>query len=116
MGEEHKADQLLAGLANEREVLLAIVSGVGEQALPWRTRNPDWTVRDLLAHILASDADLIWLLEEALRAGTDALRMPGLEGHQREMAHWAEATPQGFAQELRERGNRWRELRGARAR
>lgn len=110
MSEEREEEQLQSDLASEREALLAVVLGVDEQALPWPTRNPDSTVRDVLAHVLASDANLIWLLEEASRSGTRSIRMPGLKGHQREMTRWAEATPQALAQELRERGNRWREL------
>lgn len=113
MSEEREEEQLQSDLASEREALLAVVLGVDEQALPWPTRNPDSTVRDVLAHVLASDANLIWLLEEASRSGTRSIRMPGLKGHQREMTRWAEATPQALAQELRERGNRWRELLAA---
>ena len=105
--------QLQADLAADREALLAVVSGVDEQALKWPTRNPGWTVRDVLVHVLAADADLISLVEAAGRPGTRTLRMPSLEEHQREMARWAEASPQAFAQELRERGNRWRELLAA---
>jgi hypothetical protein len=110
---EREWRQLQAELVAEREALLAVVSDVDEQALAWPTRNPDWTVRDVLAHVVASDADLISLVEAAGRPGTRTLRMPSLEEHQREMARWAEATPQAFAQELRERGNRWRDLLAA---
>ncbi len=110
---EREWRQLQADLAADREALLAVVSGVDEEALGWPTRNPGWTVRDVLAHVLASDADLISLAEAAGRPGTRTLRNPSLEGHQQEMARWAEATPQAFAQELRERGNRWRELLAA---
>ena len=86
------------------------MAGVDEQALSWPTRNAGWTVRDVLAHVLASDADLIALLAEAARSGTGGIRMPGLQEHQREMDRWAEATPRSFARDLRKRGSRWREL------
>jgi uncharacterized protein (TIGR03083 family) len=110
---ERDREQLQAALADEREALLAVASGVDEGSLARPTRNPDWTVRDVLAHVLASDADLVWLLEEAIRSGTRIIGTPGLEGHQREMTRWAGATPPAFARELRERGNRWRELLAA---
>ena len=102
--------RLHAELAAEREALLAVVSGVDDEALTWPTRNPGWTVRDVLAHVLASDADLISLLEAAGRPSTGTLRIPSLEEHQREMAHWTEATPQALAREVRERGDRWQAL------
>jgi hypothetical protein len=107
---ERERRQLGAGLAAEREALLAVVSDVDEQALARPTRNPEWTVRDVLAHVLASDADLISLVEAAGRPDTRTFRHPSLEGHQQEMARWAEATPQAFARELQQRGNRWRDL------
>lgn len=110
---EREREQLQADLADEREALLAVVSGMGAGSLTLSTRNPDWTVRDVLAHVLASDADLIWLLEEASRSGTRTMGTPGLEGHQREMARWAGATPDAFVREVRERGNRWREVLAA---
>ncbi|MCH8815303.1 MAG: maleylpyruvate isomerase N-terminal domain-containing protein [Chloroflexi bacterium] len=103
-------EELRAELAAEREALLAVVPEVDEPALSLPTRNAGWTVRDVLAHVLASDADLIALLEEAARSGTRDLRIPGLEKHQREMARWAEAAPRSFARKLRNRGGRWLEL------
>ncbi len=113
MGQGGEREQLQSELVSEREALLAVVSGVDEPALTWRTRNAGWAVRDVLAHVLASDADLIRLFEEAGRPGIGALRMPGLKGHQREMVRWRTATPRSFAQELRERGDRWRRLLAA---
>jgi hypothetical protein len=113
MKEEREGEQLQGDLADEREALLAVVSGVDQPALARPTRNPDWEVRDVLAHVLASDADLILLLEAAGRPGSRTIAMPGLEGHQREMARWAGATPQAFGRELRELGDRWRELLAA---
>jgi len=105
--------RLHAELTADREALLAVVSGVDEEALTWPTRNPGWTVRDVLAHVLASDTDLVSLLEAAARPGIRTLRVRGLEEHQRDMARWAEATPQVLAQELRERGDRWLALLAA---
>lgn len=97
-------------LTTDREALLAVVSGVEEHALTWPTRNPGWTVRDVLAHVLASDADLISLLEAAGRSSTHPVRHPSLEQHQKEMARWTDATPQMFVQQLRECSDRWRAL------
>jgi hypothetical protein len=102
--------RLHAELTAEREALLAVVSGVEERSLALPTRNPGWTVRDVLAHVLASDADLILLLEAAAHPASQPLQHPGLEQHQREMSRWAEANPEMFVQQLRERADRWREL------
>lgn len=102
--------RLAADLADEREALLAIAAGVAELALAWPTRNSGWTVRDVLAHVLASDADLIALLEAAVHPGPATLAHPSAEQHQGEMARWAEATPGAFVHDLRERAERWREL------
>ena len=110
---ERERGRLHAELTAEREALLTVVSGADEEALAWPTRNPGWTVRDVLAHVLASDADLISLLEAAGRPTTRTLRMPGLEEHQREMARWTEAAPQALAREVRERGDRWQALLAA---
>ena len=110
---EREREQLQDGLAAEREALLAVVAGVDEQALTWPTRNPEWTVRDVLAHVLASDADLIWLLEAAHHSSTRPLRLESLEQHQQEMARWADATPKMFSQQLQERSDHWRELLAA---
>lgn len=100
-------------LTADREALLAVVSGVHDEALTWPTRNAEWAVRDVLAHVLASDTDLILLVEAAGRSSTDHLQLPGLEEHQREMASWIDATPQAFVEQLRERGARWRALLAA---
>lgn len=110
---ERERGQLQGELAAEREALLAVVSGVDEQALTWPTRNPEWAVRDVLAHVLASDADLISLVEGAGLPSTTPLWGRSLEEHQQEMARWADATPQMFAQQLQERSDRWRELLAA---
>jgi hypothetical protein len=110
---KRKREQLQADLAAEREALLTVASDVDAKALSWPTRNSDWTVRDVLAHVLASDADLISLLEAAGRSDADPLRLHGLEQHQREMARWTDATPQALAEEMRQRGDRWRELLAA---
>ena len=118
MGQQRESNerewrQLQADLAAEREALLAVVSDVDEQALTWPTRNPDWTVRDVLAHVLASDADLISLLEAAGRSSTHPLRSRSLVQHQQEMAGWTDAAPQALAEELQQRGDRWQALLAA---
>jgi uncharacterized protein (TIGR03083 family) len=101
-------EELQGELRAEREALLAVVSRVEERTLAWPTRNPGWAVRDVIAHVLASDADLISLVEAAGRSGTDAVGLRGQEAHEQEMARWAEASPEALAAELRERGERWR--------
>jgi hypothetical protein len=110
---EQERKQLQAELATDREALLAVASGVVERDLARRTRNPGWAVRDVLAHILASDADLISLLEATDNSSADLIRINSLEQHQEEMARWIDATPQALAQGLRERGDRWRNLLAA---
>jgi hypothetical protein len=67
----------------------------------------------VLAHVLASDADHISLLEAAGGSSTHPLRIGNHEQHQQEMARWTDAAPQAFTGELRVRGNRWRELLAA---
>ncbi|OGO49924.1 MAG: hypothetical protein A2148_07790 [Chloroflexi bacterium RBG_16_68_14] len=96
-----------------------MLSGVDEQAVNWPTRNPGWAVRDVLAHVLASDADNILLLEAASRLSTTPLhggsQVPAIsllsdKEHGQEMARWTDATLQMFAQQLRERGDRCQAL------
>ena len=91
--DEDTRKQLQAELAANREALLAIVSKVDERALSLPTRNPEWSVRDVIAHVLASDADLIALLEPAGRAGAASVEGRSYEEHEREMARWSDATP-----------------------
>jgi hypothetical protein len=110
---EREREQLQAELVAEREELLAIVSGVEQRAHAWPTRNPDWAVRDVLAHVLASDKDLIEALEAAGRSSGGTLRLRGEQAHRQEMAGWTEARAEAIAEELRLRGERWRELLGA---
>jgi hypothetical protein len=110
---ERERRQLQAELVANREALLAVASDVDERGLARPTRNPGWAVRHVLAHVLASDADLIALLEAAGDPGTDPLRHHSFEEHEREMARWMDATPEAMAEELRERGDRWRELLAA---
>jgi hypothetical protein len=110
---ERERRQLEAALADGREALLAVVSGVDEEALTWPTRNPDWAVRDVLAHVLASDTDLIALVEAAGSPGTGRVQTSGVEQHQKEMARWNDATAGALAEELRERGDRWQALLAA---
>jgi hypothetical protein len=110
---EQERRQLQIELAADREALLAVASGVVGNDLDRDTRNPGWAVRDVLAHVLASDADLISLLEAASSLSADPIRINSLEQHQEEMARWMDATPQALAQEMRERGDRWRKLMAA---
>ncbi len=110
---EQERRQLQAELAADREALLAVASGVDGQDLARHTRNPGGAVRDVRAHVLASDADLISLLEAAGNSIAEPIRINSLEQHQEEMARWMDATPQALAQELRERGDRWRKLLAA---
>lgn len=107
---EREREQLQAELVAEREALLAVVSHIQQQALAWPSRNAGWSVRDVLAHVLASDSDLISLVEAAGRSRADFLGLRDREAHEREMARWTDATPQELAEELRQRGDRWREL------
>lgn len=100
---------LLAELAADREALLEVASGVNDVALTWPTRNAEWAVRDVLAHVLASDADLIWLLEAAANPPSTPPQVT-LEQHQQEMARWAISTPDRMIQELKTRAGRWRAL------
>jgi hypothetical protein len=111
--DERERKQLRTELAADREALLAVAFGVVERDLARHTRNPGWAVRDVLAHVLASDADLISLLEAAENSSADPIRISSLEQHQEEMARWIDATPQALAHELRERGDRWRKLLAA---
>ncbi len=107
---EREREQLQAELVAEREALLAVVSHVQREALAWPSRNPGWSARDVLAHVLASDSDLISLVEAAGHSRADSLGLRGQEAHEQEMTRWTDATPQELAEELRQRGERWREL------
>jgi hypothetical protein len=110
---EREREQLQKELAANREALLGVVCGADVRDLTLPTRNPDWTVRVVISHVLASDADLIALLQEAGRSETRPLPVQSLEQHEGEMARWSDATPQAMADELRDRGDRWRELLAA---
>lgn len=101
--------QLLAELAADREALLEVAYGVDDAALTLPTRNAEWAVRDVLAHVLASDADLIWLFEAAADPPSTPPQVT-LEQHQQEMARWSGSTRDTFVQELGERASRWRAL------
>ena len=93
-----------------REALLAIVSKVDEGALSLPTRNPEWSVRDVIAHVLASDADLIALLESAGRAGATSVAGRSYEEHAQEIDRWSDVTPEALIGALRELSDRWRAL------
>jgi hypothetical protein len=73
------------------------------------TRNAGWTVRHVLAHLLATDADLIWLLENL---ELDGRRAPHLteEFDRQEMERSLETTADGALCELRRRAESWRRL------
>ena len=106
---EREREQLQAELVADREALLAAVSHVQQQALAWPSRNPGWSVRDVLAQVLASDSDLISLVEAAGRSRADSLGLRGREAHEQEIARWTEATLQELAGTLAA----WRSLAGA---
>lgn len=103
-------EELQAELVADRETLLAIVSPVQQRDLARASRNPGWSLRDVLAHLLAVDSDLISLLEAATRSTADSLRSRSVGAYEREMAGWADASGREPAVELRQRGDRWREL------
>lgn len=102
--------ELLAGLAADREALLAVAARVEEHDLKRGTRNSEWAVRDVLAHVVACDTDLIMLLGPAGDPTTTAIRGRSVDAYEREVAGWRDATPEVFVRELRERGERWRGL------
>ncbi|MEX1253748.1 MAG: maleylpyruvate isomerase N-terminal domain-containing protein [Dehalococcoidia bacterium] len=108
--DEGSRRQLEAALAANREALLAIVSQVDEGALSLPTRNAEWSVRDVIGHVLASDADLIALLEAAGQTGATSVEGGSHEEHQLGMAGWSDATPDALVDALRERSERWRAL------
>ena len=94
-------------LAANREALLAVVSGMDASALSLPTRNAEWSVHDVLAHVLASDVSLMALLEGATEG-----RIPDapLDAYDEDRAAWREAGLSTMVQQLIERGERWREL------
>lgn len=94
-------------LTASRDALLAVALRVGHDALARPTRNPGWAVRDVLAHLLASDANLISLLDAA-RGGS--LPRASREEYESQMTRWAGATPETFVFQLRARAARWRSL------
>jgi len=102
-------ERLLADLTIDREELLAVARTVDWEALERPTRNPGWTVRHVLAHVLAADADLISVLEAAGDTTGD-VRVPGTGEHECEMARWMTATPESICEELRKRGIHWKRL------
>ena len=101
--------RLLTDLTADREELLAVARTVDREALDRPTRNPGWTVRHVLAHVLAADADLVSILGMASDSTGD-IRVPGAGEHEREMARWMTATPESICEELRKRGDHWKRL------
>ncbi len=98
-----------AELAADRDALLAIVSGMDDESLALETRNPGWVVRDVLAHVVAVDTELISTLEAAV----DRSSRPNersMEEYEHEIERWVRATAGMLTQELQARGERWRGL------
>jgi hypothetical protein len=97
-------------LVAEREALLTVACHLDDSMLALPTRNAGWMVRDVIAHELASDADLIALLV----AGSEpaAVRIQGRSHgeHQQEMVRWAAATADELLIALKERRDEWRAL------
>ena len=108
--ERQEREELQAELVADRETLLAMVSPVQQRDFARASRNPEWSLRDVLAHVLAVDSDLISLLEAADRSRADSLGSRSVEAYEREIARWANASGQELAAGLRQRGDRWREL------
>jgi hypothetical protein len=103
-------DQLLAQLSAHRVEFLRIAKRVDEAALALPTRNAEWSVRNVLAHVLASDADLI----RVLRCATGAQRAPLTEQqHREEMARWEVAVPGAMLVALSDRARQWQRLLAA---
>jgi uncharacterized protein (TIGR03083 family) len=99
--------QLDAELATNREALLAIVEQVDDEALLLPTRNEGWSVRDVIAHVLASDADLVALVEAAGVRNVAQVEGRSRAEHEREMARWADATAGALVEALRKQGDLW---------
>jgi hypothetical protein len=80
---------------------------VTEADLAGPTRNEGRMVRDEMAHVIASDVDLIPLLEAARDAREVHLDE---QRHNDETSRWADATPQAFVEALHRGAARWRGL------
>jgi len=102
------SDHIVARLATGRQSLLATLETVDDTSLAKPTRNAEWTVRDVLAHVLASDVDLIWMLETARETVTGAARHH--VDHEAEMARWADADVIAIRRAAREFGDCWQHL------
>ena len=98
-----------AELAADRDALLAIVSGIDDKSLALETRNAGWAVRDVLAHVIAVDTELIATLEAAVDEGS-RVNERSMEEYESEIARWVAATASVLVQELQARGERWRGL------
>lgn len=97
-----------AELVADRDALLAIVSGIDDKSLALETRNPGWAVRDVLAHVVAVDTELVSTLETAVDRGSPKER--SMQEYESEIERWVGASARTLVQELRARGERWREL------
>lgn len=100
-----------AELAADRDALLAVVSGINDDSLALETRNSGWAVRDVLAHVVAVDTELITTLEAAVDEGS-RVNERSMEEYESEIARWVAATASVLVQELQARGERWRGLLG----
>jgi hypothetical protein len=93
-------------LMEARAALLDVARTIRPEDLHRRTRNPEWRVGDVLAHVLASDADLISLLRAAGGA-PDATAHETKSAHDDEMAAWRTETVDAIIAELRTRSTLW---------
>jgi hypothetical protein len=104
--------RFLARLVQDREALLDLVETVANEDLRLATRNPGWTIRHVLSHVLAADMDLISVLEAAPKAGTSACipRMRSHEQHELEMEQWASHNIESLHEQLSQRAELWKGL------
>jgi hypothetical protein len=98
--------RLLDELVADRAKLLETVGGIRQQDLGLPIRNPGWSVGHVLAHGLASDADLIAFLKAA-QTDAESASIPGQPVHDAEMAKWSSATLDAIRHEIRTREVRW---------
>jgi hypothetical protein len=94
-------------LASGRSSLLAIAERVQPADLARPTRNAGWAVADVLAHVIASDGDLISLVEFS-EGAREATAHETKTQHDADMRVWRDAAVPEITDELRRRGERWR--------
>ena len=69
-------EELLEALENEREKMLDEIAGISADDLLDRTVLPGWSVKDLLSHINAWEAELVkllWSLRQGKRTNTEQI-------------------------------------------